>query len=74
MLQTIVAKYWKPTSLTWWGGVAMALSGVVLAVAGSIPALAPVSALIAQAYPGMGAWMLINGGLVAIGIRGAMTS
>lgn len=65
----IERKYFKPKSLTWWGGVAPLIAGVVIAseplhnltnvvlVLGTLTGHAPVA-------------VLINAGLFAIGLRG----
>ncbi|MCP3947350.1 hypothetical protein [Herbaspirillum sp.] len=63
-------KYFKPRSLTWWTSLAPILVGVFMA-------LEPVhgmTAAVAFLYnaTGVTAPVLINAGLVGIGVRGAM--
>jgi len=69
--QTLIQKYFKPKSLTWWASVILLAAGVVLALSANIPTLAPVADLILAFYPGASAGMLINLGLMGIGLRGA---
>ena len=61
-------KYFKPKSLTWWGGFVMVLAGTIKAADLSIASgVVP----IIDAYSNnMSAAMLINAGLVIIGFRG----
>lgn len=65
-------KYFKPGSLTWWASVTPLLAGIVLALSAAIPALAPVVAVINAASGGLPAPVLINMGLIGIGLRGAV--
>lgn len=66
------SKYFKPRSLTWWCSVAPLLAGVVLALAAAIPALSPLAAVINAASGDLPAPVLINMGLIGIGLRGAV--
>jgi hypothetical protein len=68
MLKDLLEKYVKPKSLTWWAGVVPLLAGLVLLVAGGSDFAKQVQEL----YPNMDALTLINIGLAAIGIRGAI--
>ena len=70
----MATKYFQPTSLTWWSGVAMIAEGLILLAAQIVPSLAPLAAMIRPATGGMGPMILINGGLAAIGIKGAIIS
>lgn len=66
------SKYFKPRSLTWWASVAPLLAGVVLALSAAFPSLASVSAVINAASGDLPAPVLINMGLIGIGLRGAV--
>jgi hypothetical protein len=66
------SKYVKPASLTWWASVAPLIAGAVLAVSAAIPSLAPVAAIINAASGDLPAPVLINMGLIGIGLRGAV--
>jgi hypothetical protein len=66
------SKYVKPASLTWWASVAPLIAGAVLAVSAAFPALAPVAAIINAASGDLPAPVLINMGLIGIGLRGAV--
>lgn len=66
------ARYLKPYSLTWWASAAPLFAGLVKSVAASVPDLAPVVAVIDAASGDMPAPILINMGLIGIGLRGAM--
>lgn len=65
-------KYLQPRSLTWWSSVVPLIGGLVIALAAAIPALEPVAAVINAASGGLSAPVLINMGLVGIGLRGAI--
>lgn len=65
-------RYFKPYSLTWWASATPLFGGVILALAAAFPALQPVALVINEASGGMPAPVLINMGLVGIGLRGAM--
>ena len=66
------AKYFKPKSVTWWASVAPLIAGVVLALSAAFPAMAPVAAIINAASGDLPAPVLINMGLIGIGLRGAV--
>ena len=63
-------KYFKPKSLTWWTGFLTLLAGLFMATE-SIHGMTALADSIYTAT-GMGAPVLINAGLFAIGIRGAV--
>jgi hypothetical protein len=65
-------RYFKPKSVTWWSGVVPLVGGLVVATVSLHGNLALVTAINAITG-GIPAAALINGGLVAIGLRGAMT-
>jgi hypothetical protein len=65
-------KYFRPDSLTWWASAVPLFAGVIVAMAAAIPALSPVAAFINAASGDLPAPVLINAGLVGIGLRGAM--
>lgn len=67
------SKYIKPNSVAWWASVAPLLAGIVLALSAAFPALLPLAAIIDAASGGMSAPVLINAGVMGIGLRGAMT-
>ena len=64
-------KYFRPKSVTWWASVTPLLAGLILAIAQAF-AWAPVIAIINTFAPGMGPAMLVNLGLLGIGLRGAI--
>lgn len=65
-------KYLQPRSLTWWSSVVPLIGGLVIALAAAVPTLEPVAAVINAASGGLSAPVLINMGLVGIGLRGAI--
>tara|TARA_R110000782_G_scaffold218427_1_gene305823 strand:- start:34137 stop:34337 length:201 start_codon:yes stop_codon:yes gene_type:complete len=65
-------KYFKPRSVTWWGGVLPVVAGLIVATAEIHGNLAAVTA-INNITGGIPAAALINSGLVAIGLRGAIS-
>lgn len=67
-----MTKYFQPRSLTWWGGLVPLVAGLILAAADAIPALHGLALFINAASGNMPAPVLINAGLVAIGLRGAI--
>lgn len=73
-MQTLIAKYWLPHSLTWWTGIIMLLSGVALALAPIIPALSALSGPLSAIWGGQDAALLIAGGLTAIGLRSSVAT
>lgn len=66
------SKYFKPRSLSWWASVTPLLAGMILALSAAFPALEGVATVISEASGGLPAPVLINMGLVGIGLRGAM--
>lgn len=66
-------KYLKPKSLTWWAGLFPLASGIVVSLAAGFPGLQPVADALVALYGGMTPAGMINAGLVAIGLRGAMS-
>ena len=65
-------KYFKPYSLTWWASFAPLLAGVIAAMSEAFPALAPAKAFIDALSGGLQPAVLVNMGLVGIGLRGAV--
>lgn len=65
-------RYFKPYSLTWWASVAPLLAGVIKALEAAFPGLRPVSAVIDAMSGEIPAPVLINMGLIGIGLRGAV--
>lgn len=65
-------KYLKPKSLTWWAGFVPLLAGLVVALSDVLPVLAPVRAVIDAMTGNAEPAVLVNAGLVAIGLRGAV--
>ena len=63
-------KYFKPKSLTWWASVTPLILGVFMATEGIHGLLAWVDAV--SVGTGLTAPVLINAGLVGIGLRGAV--
>lgn len=66
-------KYFKPKSITWWGSVIPLVAGVISAVSVSVPALAPAKVIIDVASGGLTPAVLINAGLVGIGVRASIS-
>ena len=73
-MNALLEKYWHPDSLTWWTGVATLLAGLILQLAPALPALAPVTGIVAQFFPGHAGGDLIIAGLGLIGIKGAIAT
>lgn len=65
-------RYVKPNSLSWWASATPLFAGLILALSAAVPALAPVAAVIDAASGGLPSPVLINLGLVGIGLRGAI--
>lgn len=65
-------RYFKPKSLTWWASATPLMAGLVLALSAAFPGLSGVAAVIDAASGGLPPPVLINMGLVGIGLRGAM--
>ncbi len=66
-------RYFKPYSLTWWASATPLLAGIVKALEAAFPGLSPVSAVIDAASGELPAPVLINMGLIGIGLRGAVS-
>ena len=73
-MTAFLAKYFIPTSLTWWTGVAMLLSGIVMALANVIPALAVFVGPLGSIWSGQDSAALIAAGLTAIGLRASVST
>lgn len=65
-------KYIKPKSLTFWAGATPLVAGVVVALSSVFPALEPAKTVIDAVSGGQTSGVLINAGLVAIGLRAAV--
>lgn len=65
-------RYFKPASLTWWASATPIFGGILKALGAAFPGLQPLVAVIDEMSGGMPAPVLINMGLVGIGLRGAM--
>lgn len=64
-------KYFRPKSVTWWASVTPFVLGLLLAFATAF-GWTPVVTLIGIFAPGMGPGVLMNLGLIGIGLRGAI--
>ncbi len=67
-----MTRYFKPRSLTWWASATPLFAGITLALSAAMPTLAPVAAIINAASGDLPAPVLINMGLIGIGLRGAV--
>ena len=67
-----MGKYFKPRSVAWWSSVAPLVAGIILALSSVVGWLTPVATVIDAATGGLPAPVLINMGLVCIGLRGAI--
>lgn len=65
-------KYIKPKSLTWWAGFVPLIGGILVALSDVLPVLLPVRAVIDAMTGHAEPAVLVNAGLVAIGMRGAV--
>ena len=65
-----MSKYFKPRSLTWWASVSPLIMGLFMATE-PLHGMASAAAAIQNAT-GQTAPVLINAGLMGIGIRGAL--
>lgn len=65
-------KYIKPKSLTWWAGAVPLVAGLILALETVLPGLGPVASVVRILTGNVAPALLVNGGLAAIGMRGAM--
>lgn len=71
MAQSVRQKYIKPRSVTWWASVTPLALGLFLAFE-PMHGLVQWVEVINRATGGISAAMLINAGLVGIGLRGAI--
>ena len=67
-----MGKYIKPKSLTWWASAAPLFAGVALSLSAALPSLEGLATVINAASGDLPAPVLINMGLIGIGLRGAM--
>ncbi len=65
-------RYFKPHSLTWWASAAPLFAGAIKAASVAAPELQTITAVIDAASGDMPAPVLINMGLIGIGLRGAI--
>ncbi len=70
---TMRSKYIKPKSVAWWASVAPLFGGVVVSLSPVVPELQPIATVVDTASGGLSAPVLINLGLIGIGLRGAQT-
>lgn len=63
------AKYFKPRSVSWWAGVALAGLGIARGLADGLPQLAPAATVIDAWTGGIGPSVLIAQGASIIGLR-----
>ncbi len=66
------AKYIRPDSLSWWASATPLFAGLIKAASAAAPDLATAVAVIDAASGEMPAPVLINMGLIGIGLRGAI--
>jgi len=64
-------RYFKPKSVTWWGSVVPLACGLFMALT-PVHGLADWTQAMAAAFGGATPAVLINAGLVGIGLRGAL--
>jgi hypothetical protein len=64
-------KYIKPKSLTWWASIAPILAGAVVATE-PLHGLASIVTTINNFTGNMSAAVMVNAGLIGIGVRGAI--
>jgi hypothetical protein len=65
-------KYFKPKSLTWLASFAPIVAGCIVALASAFPEFEQAATVINAASGGLEPAVLINAGLVGIGLRGAV--
>jgi hypothetical protein len=65
-------KYIKPKSVSWWASLAPLVGGLIIAGSEAVPALEPPARVVNSLSGGMTPALLVNMGLVGIGLRGAM--
>lgn len=65
-------KYFRPNSLTWWASATPLFAGMIKAASVARPELQTITAVIDAASGDMPAPILINMGLIGIGLRGAV--
>ncbi|PKP75315.1 MAG: hypothetical protein CVT84_03840 [Alphaproteobacteria bacterium HGW-Alphaproteobacteria-6] len=70
---TLLRKYVKPTSLTWLASALPLLAGLFIAFE-PVHHLADWSKAVSLTFGGTSPYLLINAGLVGIGLRGAVRS
>lgn len=66
-----MSKYFKPKSVTWWSGVIPLAAGIFLALE-PIHLMSDYVAVVREIFGNVTPGVLINGGLAAIGLRGAV--
>lgn len=67
-----ISDYFKPTSLTWWGGVLMLLVGSLGAENLNFPGLSAVTEILGALAGDASPALLIGNGLAFIGVRAKM--
>lgn len=67
-----ISDYFKPTSLTWWGGIFMVLIGTLGAESISFPGLSAVTEIVGALAGDVSPAILIGNGLAFIGVRAKM--
>lgn len=67
-------RYFKPRSLTWWASLVPLIAGLIMALAEGFPALQPLAQAIRPVFNDASPAVLINAGLVGIGLRGALST
>ena len=68
----MVHKYFKPNSLTWWSAVTPLAAGVFMAFT-PVHDMVDLTASVKSMFGGASPAVLINAGLVGIGLRGAVS-
>jgi len=68
----LLYKYYKPSSVTWWVGIAQVAAGLALAVSGNVDAYNTLHAVLNDLVGGMTPYQLIFAGAGLIGLRGAL--
>lgn len=75
-MNTLLAKYWQPNSMTFWTGLASFVAGLAIMLGGGttplVAQLAPISTFAAGFFPGQAGGDLVVAGLGLIGIRAAI--
>lgn len=70
MFTYLKRKYWKPTSLTWLASAAPLMAGLFIAFE-PVHHMAELAQSVSTVFGNASPALLINGGLVGIGLRGA---